>query len=323
MAATAASAASTPAPTQEVLGPKPSSLPQCNTSGTLTVGSDATYPPFESINETSGKVEGFDIDLLTAIAKKQSFNLDVHNALFDTIFTALSYGQYDVVASASTITPERQQTVSFSAPYFVAGQVIVVRKADLANYKSTDDLAGKTVGVQLGTTGAEAAKGIKNVKEVKEFSTAPEAFQALANGTLDAVVNDNVTSLSIILNSPTLNLAVVGQPFTSEYYGFAVRKDCPDLLAKINQGLAEVIADGTYAKIYAKYLGENPSAAFQQGGAGIPAVPVATAAAPASTTAVATAAATTAATAAATLPATAVAIAPATAAATMAATKSS
>src|SRR5689334_11015977 len=78
--------------TQEVLGTKPAHLPQCPATGTLRVGTDATYPPFESVNEATGNVEGFDIDLLSAIARKEDFRLDVHNTLFDTIYTALSYG---------------------------------------------------------------------------------------------------------------------------------------------------------------------------------------------------------------------------------------
>jgi ABC-type amino acid transport substrate-binding protein len=272
-ASAAATVSATSAPTQEAAGTKPATLPSCASGATLIVGSDATYPPFESINETTGKIEGFDIDLLNAIGAKEGFTVDVHNALFDTIFTALSYGQFDMVASASTITAERQQTVNFSNPYFIAGQVIVARKADVSLYKTPADLAGKTIGVQLGTTGAEAAKGIPNTKGVQEYKTAPEAFQALANGDLDAVVNDNVTSLSIILNSPKLNLAVVGQPFTQEYYGIAVRKDCADTLKKINDGLSAVIADGTYAQIYAKYLGEEPDPRFQKGSTGLNGVP--------------------------------------------------
>ncbi|MEP7288131.1 MAG: basic amino acid ABC transporter substrate-binding protein [Chloroflexota bacterium] len=275
-AAATTEVAAAPAATQEVLLPAPSTMAECKSTGVLSVGTDATYPPFENVND-SGKIVGFDIDLLTAIGAKAGFTIAPRNALFDTIFVALSRSQYDLVISASTITAERQQTVNFSNPYFVAGQVIVLRKADLGKIKTTDDLAGKTIGVQLGTTGAEAAKGIKNVKEVKEYGTAPEAFQALSNGTVDAVVNDNVTSLSIILNSPTLNLAVVGQPFTEEYYGIAIRKDCTDLLKKINDGLAQVIADGTYADIYTKYLGEEPGDAFKKGGAGVPAVAAPTA----------------------------------------------
>lgn len=257
------SALQAPTAIQEVLGTKPVELPRCASAGKLKVGTDATYPPFESVNETTGKVEGFDIDLVSAIALKEGFSIDVHNALFDTIFTALSYGQYDIVISAATITTERQRVLSFSSPYFVAGQVTVVRKTDIGKIEGPDDLAGRTVGVQLGATGEQVTKGIKNIKAVKLYGTAPEAFQALAEGRLDAVVNDNVTSLSILLNSPDLNLAIVGQPFAQENYGIAVRKDCFALLAKINQGLAQVITDGTYEQFYTKYLGAAPPDAFR------------------------------------------------------------
>ncbi len=280
--------AATPAAQETAPATKPATLPKCATSGMLKIGTDASYPPFENVNEKTGKIEGFDIDLLDAIGKKVGFTVDAHNALFDTIFTALAYGQYDLVISASTITEERQQTVNFSNPYFVAGQVIVLRKADVGKIKTPADLAGKTIGVQLGTTGAQAAREIPNTKAVKDYPTAPEAFQALANGDVDAVVNDNVTSLSIILNSPQLKLAVVGKPFTEEFYGIAVRKDCKDLLTKINKGLAEVIADGSYAKIYAKYLGEEPSQEFRKGGKGV--IPTPTKAATKAATVAATAA---------------------------------
>ncbi len=300
--AAATGAAVSSGPAQETPpATRPATLPQCATTGVLKVGTDASYPPFENVNEKTGKIEGFDIDLLDAIGKKAGFTIEPHNALFDTIFTALAYGQYDVVISASTITDERKQTVNFSNPYFVAGQVIVLRKADIGKIKTTADLAGKTIGVQLGTTGAKAARDIPNIKAVKDYPTAPEAFQALSNGDVDAVVNDNVTSLSIILNSPNLNLAVVGQPFTQEYYGIAVRKDCTALLDAINRGLGEVIADGTYAQIYAKYLGEEPGPEFRKGGAGVIVTPAATSAAGgAAATSAPTTSATTSATTAAT-----------------------
>jgi len=264
------------------------------------------------VNEQTGKIEGFDIDLLTAIGAKAGFTIEPHNALFDTIFTALAYGQYDVVISASTITDERKQTVNFSNPYFAAGQVIVVRKADVGTIKTTADLAGKTLGVQLNTTGAKAARDIPNTKAVRDYPTAPEAFQALANKDVDAVINDNVTSLTIILNSPSLNLAVVGQPFTQEFYGIAIRKDCTNLLAAINRGLSEVIADGTYAQIYAKYLGEEPGPEFRKGGSGLTATAAATSSAGGAATTSATTSATTAATTSATTSATSAATAAAT-----------
>jgi polar amino acid transport system substrate-binding protein len=240
----------------------------CKVSGDLVVGSDAAYPPFESVNTTTSKIEGFDIDLLNAIGAKAGFTPVVQNAPFDTIFTNLAAGQFDIVVSAATITAERAKTVTFSNPYFAAGQVIIVRKGDETTIKGPADLVGKKIGVQLGTTGADAAKAIKDA-QISAFQTAPEAFQALANKQVDAVVNDNFVSYAIVQSRAELNLVILGDPFTVEYYGIVARKECPELTAKINEGLAAIIADGTYAEIYGKWMGAEPSKEFQKGGKGI------------------------------------------------------
>ncbi|GAB4548437.1 MAG: hypothetical protein OHK0023_11550 [Anaerolineae bacterium] len=240
----------------------------CRASGDLVVGTDAAYPPFENVNTETGQIEGFDIDLLNAIGEKAGFNPQYNNVPFDPIFINLAAGQYDIVISASTITEERSKTVAFSNPYFAAGQVIATRKDDASTLNTPAALAGKTVGVQLGTTGAEAAKGINGVT-VREYQTLPEAMTALSNRDVDAVIGDNVTVLTIILNQPELNLAQAGDPFTVEYYGIAVRQECTELLKAINDGLQAIIEDGTYQTIYEKYLGEAPAAEFRKGAKGI------------------------------------------------------
>jgi len=280
----------------------------------LEVASDAAYPPFETVNQTSGKIEGFDVELLTAITAKVGYTVNFRNALFDTIFTALSYGQYDVVMSASTITEARSQTVNFSNPYFKSGPAIVVREADAATVKGPADLAGKRIGVQAGTTGAEAAKKISNTASIREFPTATEAYDALANSDVDAVIDDIAVALTVTATRPQQKLAVVGELLGLELYGIAIRKECTDLLAKINQGLGEVIADGTYARIFEKYFGEPPSPEFRAGGRGIVPTAAATtaataAAAPATTAPTVAATATTAPTTAPTTAATAAATA--------------
>lgn len=252
-------AAATMAPTMAAT--KAGTPGACKTSGDLVVGSDASYPPFEDVNTSTNTIEGFDVELLAAIGAKAGFTVKFQNAPFENILANLASGQFDVVASAVTITDERAKTVGFSNTYFVAGQVIVVRQADASKVKTIDDLVGKKIGVEINTTGAEAAKTIKN-STVQEFQSLPEAFQALANKQVDAVVNDNATSLNIVLNQPNLNLVVVGEPFTTENYGFVVRKECAGLQDKINTGLSAVIADGTYAKLYEKYFGEKPPASL-------------------------------------------------------------
>jgi ABC-type amino acid transport substrate-binding protein len=232
------------------------------------VGTDAAYPPFENVNTETNEIEGFDIELLNAIAAKAGFTPVYQNVPFDTIFTNLAAGQYDIVISATTITEERQQTVLFSNPYFAAAQVLTVRTDDAETLKDIASLAGKKVGVQKGTTGADFAKSLGGF-DVVEYDSTPEALQALANKDVDAVIADDAPSKAIILNSPDLGLTITVEALTVEYYGISVRLECTDLVAAINSGLAEVIKDGTYAEIYRKYFGVDPVKELQAGGEGL------------------------------------------------------
>jgi ABC-type amino acid transport substrate-binding protein len=247
----------------------PMPTPVCRTTGELIVGTDAAYPPFENVNTETGEIEGFDIDLLNAIAAKAGFTPVYQNVPFDTIFTNLAAGQYDIVISATTITEERQQTVLFSNPYFAAAQVLTVRAADAETITSVEALAGRKVGVQKGTTGADFAKSLGGF-EVVEYETTPEAMRALANGDVDAVIADDAPSKTILLNNPELNLAITVEALTVEYYGIAVRLECTELIEAINAALAEVIKEGTYAEIYRRYFGVDPIKELQEGGAGLP-----------------------------------------------------
>jgi polar amino acid transport system substrate-binding protein len=243
--------------------------PACRATGELIVGTDAAYRPFENVNTETGEIEGFDIDLLNAIAAKAGFTPVYQNVPFDTIFTNLAAGQYDIVISATTITEKRKQTVLFSDPYFAAAQVLTVREADKETINSVEALAGKKVGVQKGTTGADFAKSLGGF-DVVEYETTPEAMRALANGDVDAVIADDAPSKAILLNNPELKLAVTVEALTVEYYGISVRLECTDLIAAINKALAEVIKEGTYAEIYRKYFGVDPIKELQEGGEGLP-----------------------------------------------------
>ncbi len=264
-----ATAEPTAEPTAVVMAPTPTPLPACRTTGELIVGTDAAYPPFENVNTETGEIEGFDIDLLNAIAARAGFTPVYQNVPFDTIFTNLAAAQYDIVISATTITEERQQTVLFSNPYFAAAQVLTVRAADAETLNGVEALAGRKVGVQKGTTGADFAKGLGGF-DVVEYETTPEAMRALANGDVDAVIADDAPSKTILLNNPELNLAITVEALTVEYYGIAVRLECTDLIEAINAGLAEVIKDGTYAELYRKYFGVDPIKELQEGGEGLP-----------------------------------------------------
>ncbi len=265
----------------------------CAANGVALVASDTTYPPFESVDTTSNQVVGFDVDLLNAIGKSQGFTPQIVTENFDTIFAKLAQGNYDLVISAVTITDDRAKIVNFSNPYFQSSQSITVRQADAAKYKTVDDLAGAKIGVQKGTTGEDFAnKQVKNAT-VSGFDLAPQALQALANKDVDAVIIDTPVALNLISTQPQLNLVVTAGGLTDEKYGIAVRKECGDLLNKVNAGLRAVVADGTYNTIYRKYFGQDAPAQFMAGAAtvgtavatkpAVPAVPPTTAPTPAAT----------------------------------------
>lgn len=227
---------------------------------TITVGTNAEYPPFESVDE-NGELVGFDIALMNAIAEDAGFEIEWVNTRWEGIFVALSEGEFDAVISAATITEEREEIVDFSTPYFNAGQVIAVSVDNAETISEPEDLAGLRIGVQTGTTGDEYATAIEGA-EVSRFDEVTLAFQALGQGDVDAVIADGPTAVDIIANNPDLNLTVVGESLTDEFYGIAVRPDFPELLEAINTSLANLIEDGTYAEIYTAAFGTEVPEGF-------------------------------------------------------------
>lgn len=220
--------------------------------GTVTIGTNAEYPPFEMVDE-GGNIVGFDIELMDAISEEAGFEVEYVNTRWDGIFVALAAGEFDAVISAATITPERAETVDFSDPYFNAGQTIAVR-ADESGISGPDDLAGKQVGVQIGTTGDIWLTEETNA-EVVRFDENTLAFQALANGDVDAAVADGPTAAEIVKANPEMGLTVLPGVYTDEEYGVAVNKDKPEVLEAINAGLAAVRESGKYDEIWQKYFG--------------------------------------------------------------------
>ncbi len=242
-AAPAAPAEATAAPAAEAAADMP----------VVRVGTNAEYQPFEFVDE-NGDIVGFDVDIVNAIAERAGFTVEWTNTKWDGIFVALANGEFDAVASAVTITEERKQSIDFSEPYFNAGQAIATN-ADNTTITGPESLtAGIKVGVQLGTTG-DIWLTENTDADVQRFDENPLAVQALAAGDIDAVVGDSPTLADILKENPELNLKIVGEPFTDEFYGIAIQKGLTDLKASIDAGLAEIKADGTYDAIYAKYFG--------------------------------------------------------------------
>jgi len=221
--------------------------------GILTVGSDISFPPFE---EYEGDiVVGFDADLINEIAARLGLEAEWVSTPFDTIFTQLSTGTFDVVASATTITPERAQQVNFTVPYYRAQQALTVNTAERPDLTSVDDLGeGDRVAVQSGTTGAAwatdnlAPRGV----EVVEYPTAPDTYTALEGGQVDGVIFDEPSAVEESANRE--NLAVVAVIDTDEDYGFGVDPVRTELLSEMNRVLQEMFDDGTYQEIYDRWF---------------------------------------------------------------------
>ena len=253
---------------QEVAAPAasaaaPSAPPPAAAAKVYVVGTDAAYAPFESQNE-KGEIVGFDIDVVSAVAKKAGIEVKFVNTPWEGIFNNLAQGDRDLLVSAITITDERKQMMDFSAPYFDAQQLIAV-KAD-SKIAKFDDLKKLKVGVQTGTTGDEVVSKLigKTSTSIKRFESTPLALKELESGGVDAVVADNGVVIHYVANNTGAQFKTVADAsFTPEQYGLAVKKGNAELLEKINQGLADIKADGTYDKIYTQYFGAAPAAAVK------------------------------------------------------------
>jgi polar amino acid transport system substrate-binding protein len=217
----------------------------------IRVATEAAYPPFEMVRESDKEFEGFDIDLMNAIAEKAGFEVEYANTPFDSVLAGIGTCQFDAAISAITITADRAKNIGFSDPYINAGQVTTVRVDETA-ISGPADLPGKTIGVQLSTTGQIEADKFEGAT-VKPYDTVDLAFLDLANGQVDAVVADYPTTLAYV-NKMKDKIKTTGEIFTDESYGIAVCKTNTELLGKINKALGELKSDGTVAKLEEKWL---------------------------------------------------------------------
>lgn len=239
------SAGSTPAPT----GSTGESAAN-QTQNVLRVGIDATFPPNEFKNE-KGEMIGFDIDYAKALAAQMGKQLEFVDTAWEGIIPGLQAKRFDVIISSMNITEKRQEQVDF-VPYFSAGQIIVVRPEN-TTIKSPADLAGKVVGVQLGTSSEEAAKKIAGIKDLKTYNAA-DAFQDLAANRLDAVIVDDVVGLYRQTQAPNA-FKVVGEAFDKLPVGIAIRKNEPELQKSLLDAVAALKQNGAYGKISGQWFG--------------------------------------------------------------------
>lgn len=224
-------------------------------SGQLTMGSDTTYPPFETLE--GSKPVGFDVELAQAIAKNMGLKLDVVTTAWDGIIPGLKTKKYDIIMSAMTITADRKKEINFSTPYLDSDQSLTVVKG--SPIKTTNDLNGKNVAVQIDTTGQYKAEDLQKttgIKEIQKFDTILLAFEALEQGKVDAIIND--FPVSQYMSQQRGKTSVVEKIKTNEQYGIGVNKDNPDLLKQVNSALQKTRDDGPYTTIYKKWFGVAP-----------------------------------------------------------------
>lgn len=221
--------------------------------GKLTVAASLDFPPFENLN--NGAVEGFEVDLMKAIAEKMGLECNYLPTMkFDTIIPAIvAGGTADVGVSGFTITPEREEEVDFSTPICDTNQCIVVPNG--SDITDETQLAGKRIGAETGTTGLDWAKeNLADAQEVVAFDEYPAVFAALQSGQVAAVVLDKPVA-DYYIKVAYSDCQVVKEIPTGEQYGIAASKDNPNLTAAINEAIAALEADGTIAELNQKWFG--------------------------------------------------------------------
>lgn len=219
--------------------------------GTLMMGSDTTYPPFESVEK--GEAVGFDVDLASEIAERLDLRLEVVPMSWEGLIPGLKRDEYDMVMSAMAITEDREEEILFSDPYMRADQSICV--AEGSDISSEEDLKGRIVGVERDSTGQFTAERMEGLEEINKFDTIALAFEALLAGDIDAIINDY--PVNSYMSKEVGGTEVVAKIETGEEYGIGVNKNNPGLLEEVNRALEQIVEDGTYDEIYEKWFGSS------------------------------------------------------------------
>lgn len=217
--------------------------------GVLRMGTNATFPPYEYVDENN-EVAGIDADIAAAIADKLGMELEITDMAFDSLIPALQSDTIDIVLAGMTVDPERAESVNFTDSYATGVQVIIVPEgSDIA---SPDDLEGKNIGVQTGTTGDLYCTDDYGQEFVKQFDNGPLAVAALLNGQVDCVVIDNEPAKNYVAANE--GLKILDTAFANEDYAAALAKEDTELFEQVNAAIQELKEDGTIASIIEKYI---------------------------------------------------------------------
>ena len=219
----------------------------------LRAGTEPAFAPFEFPQEGSKELTGFDVELVQALGQKLGYKVEMVSMGFDALIPALQAGNIDVAIAGMTITDERKKVVDFTDSYYTSGLMIMVRKD--SPVKSIDDLKGKTIACQIGTTGENKSRSVEGAT-VKAFNTQDEAALELKNGGADAVIGDAPVVEYYMTKAGKDFAKTVGEKMEAEPYGIALKKD-NKLTADLNKALADMKKNGEYDKLYTKWFGEK------------------------------------------------------------------
>lgn len=230
---------------------EPADTAQNTNAATLTMATNAEFPPYEYME--SNEIVGIDVDIAQAICDKLGMTLSIDNIAFDSIIPAVQSGKADVGVAGMTVTEDRLQSIDFTDAYTTATQVIIVN-AEGSTVASADDLSGKTIGVQLGTTGDIYASDVEGAT-VEQYQKGADAVQALKQNKIDCVIIDSEPAKAFVAANE--GLTILPDPFQEEEYAICISKDNTELKDKINAALAELKADGTIDSIVSKYISSD------------------------------------------------------------------
>lgn len=218
----------------------------------LVMGTNAAFPPYEFVDD-NGKIVGIDAEVAQALADKLGMELEIKDMEFNSLIPAVQSGSIDVALAGMTVTEERKEKVNFSDSYAKGVQVIIVKEG--SDIKEVEDLDGKMIGVQTGTTGDNYCTGDYGQDHVKQFDNGALAVAALQNGQVDCVVIDNEPAKQFVAVND--GLVILEATYADEDYAIAISKDNTELLNKINSAMADLKASGEFQKIVDKYINAN------------------------------------------------------------------
>ena len=216
----------------------------------LVMATNAEFPPYEY--HEGDEIVGIDAEVAALIAEELGMTLEIEDMAFDSVLAAVQSGKADIAMAGITVTEERKMTVNFTDPYTTATQMIIV--AEDSDIATPDDLAGKTIGVQLGTTGDIYVEDVEDAT-IERYNKGFEAVQALLQGKVDAVVIDGEPAKVFVEQNEGIKL--VDEAFTEEEYAIAIAKDNEELLEKVNTALNTLKENGKFDEVVAKYIGDG------------------------------------------------------------------